>query len=370
MPCLRHFFNPDFDYLHLKPVEKTDGSVDYYNMGYVQSVITGQVLAQWEEEPEEGVCPIGHRHYPDKAFPKGPNTKINPENTDQLIAARNGYVFYNEDDLIMVKELLNVRGDVSLSTGNIFFVGDIVVHGAIKSGLDVKANNINVKGVIEQANVHAAGFLKCNGGIKGNSKALVEAKETLRTAFCENATLVSGGNIIIDKNCMHTTVYCEGKFAVKGRFAGGRCYSDQYVYIGEQLGGGLSSAAQIIVGYNPVMLLQIDKISNQISSLYKTTEDFQKLMNNGSSNTAEFTKRIEKNEMKIRFLKNKKRQLWDKIQQGEKLESCRIMVEGLVKAGVEISIGQAFMQVDSPMENVFFYYENNEIKVGSPALKK
>lgn len=66
MPCLKHFFNPDFDYQNLKPVEKTDGSVDYYNMGYVQSVITGQVLAQWEDEENEKSCAIGHRYYPEK----------------------------------------------------------------------------------------------------------------------------------------------------------------------------------------------------------------------------------------------------------------------------------------------------------------
>ncbi|NDV28448.1 FapA family protein [Desulfovibrio sp. JC010] len=370
MPCLKHYFDPDFDYTDLKPVEKHDGSVDYYNMGYVQSVIVGQVLAQWEDPEEDGSCALGQRQFTEKELPRGPNTKVNPDNTDQLIATRNGYVFYNEDDLITVKELLNVRGDVNISTGNIFFVGDMVVHGAIKSGLDVKANNINVKGVIEQANVHAAGFLKCDGGIKGNSKGFVEAKGTLRTSFCENVTLVSSGNIIIDKNCMHTTVYCEGKFAVKGRFAGGKCYSDQVVFIGEQLGGGLSAASQVIVGYNPLLLLQIDKISNQISMLEEEISSLQKIMANGSTTTAEFTQKIEKSEMKIRFLKNKKRQLWGKIQQTERLESCRIMVQGIVKPGVEISIGQAYMQVDEPLENVFFYYDNNEIKVGSPALNK
>ncbi|WP_319763991.1 FapA family protein [Maridesulfovibrio sp.] len=370
MPCLKHYFDPDFDYTHLRPVEKNDGSVDYYNMGYVQSVIVGQVLAQWQETEDEGSCGMGLRHFPTKTFPRGPNTKVNPDNTDQLIATRNGYVFYNEEGLITVKELLNVRGDVNLSTGNIFFVGDMVVHGSIKSGLDVKANNINVKGVIEQANVHAAGFLKCDGGIKGNSKGTVEAKGTLRTGFCENATLVSSGNIIIDKNCMHTTVYCEGKFAVKGRFAGGKCYSDQIVFIGEQLGGGLSAASQIVVGYNPALLLQIDKISTQISVLEDETRQLQKLMTNGASTTAEFTQKIEKCEMKIRFLKAKKKQLWEKIQQTEKLENCRIMVHGVIKSGVEISIGPAYMQINEPLENVFFYYENDEIKMGSPALNK
>lgn len=370
MPCLKHYFDPDFDYTDLKPVEKKDGSVDYYNMGYVQSVIVGQVLAQWEEPEEDGSCPLALRYYDQQEFPRGPNTKINSDNPNQLIATRNGYVFYNEENLITVKELLNVRGDVNLSTGNIFFVGDMVVHGSIKSGLDVKANNINVKGIIEQANVHAAGFLKCDGGIKGNSDGTVESKETLRTSFCENATLVSSGNIIIDKNCMHTTVYCEGRFAAKGRFAGGKCYSDQIVFIGEQLGGGLSAASQVIVGYNPVLLLQIDKISNQISTLEIQVNSLQKRMRNEGSTTSEFNEKIEKCEMKIRFLKNKKKQLWDKIQHTENLESCRIMVQGIVKSGVEISIGQAYMQVNEPLENIFFYYENNEIKVGSPALKK
>ncbi len=370
MPCLRHYFDPDFDYQNLKPVEKNDGSVDYYNMGYVQSVITGQVLAQWDDSSGEASCPPGYRQFSEKKFPLGPNTKINPDNPDQLISTKNGYVFYNEDGLIMVKELLNVRGDVNLSTGNIFFVGDLVVHGSIKSGLDVKANNVNVRGVIEQANVHAAGFLKCDGGIKGNSKAHVESKETLRTTFCENATLVSGGNIIIDKNCMHTKIYCEGKFAVKGRLAGGKCYSDQYVYVGEQLGGGLGAQPQVIVGYNPLLLLQIDKISAQISLLKANVDALQKGMSNGATTTLDFTQKIEKNEMKIRFLRSKKKQLWEKIQQTEKLESCRIMVSGLVKTGVEISIGPAYMQVDQPLDNVFFYYKNNEIKVGSPALKR
>ncbi|WP_319778037.1 FapA family protein [Maridesulfovibrio sp.] len=370
MPCLKHYFDPDFDYTNLKPVEKNDGSVDYYNMGYVQSVITGQVLAQWVAPAEDSSCGLGQRYYPEKKFPRGPNTKLNPNNQDQLIATRNGYVFYNEEGLITVKELLNVRGDVNLSTGNIFFVGDIVVHGSIKSGLDVKANNINVKGIIEQANVHAAGFLKCDGGIKGNSNGFVESKGSLRTSFCENATLVSSGNIIIEKNCMHTKVYCEGKFAAKGRFAGGQCYSDQYVFIGEQLGGGLSAASQVIVGYNPVLLLQIDKISAQISAQKEEIRSLQQIMTSGSSTTPEFTQKIEKCEMKIRFLRNKKKQFWGKIQQTEKLESCRIMVQGIVKSGVEISIGPAYMQVNEPLENVFFYYENNEVKVGSPALKR
>ncbi|OEU70542.1 MAG: hypothetical protein BA863_05940 [Desulfovibrio sp. S3730MH75] len=369
MPCLKHYFDPNFDYRNLKPTQKHDGSTDFYNIGYVQSVVTGQVLAEWKDE-ENNVCANGYRHYPEKIFPKGPNTKINPNDPNQLLATQNGYVFYNADHQITVKGLLNIRGDVGLTTGNIFFIGDLVVHGSVKSGLKIKAYNVNVKGVIEQATVKAVGFLKCDGGIKGNKTAHIESKDSLRASFSENATLISGKNIIIDKNCMHSTVYCEGKFAVKERLCGGPCYSNQYIYVGGQLGGGLSIPAQLIVGYSPKVLLQINKISKQIAKLRIRIETFEKDKLDGDLITASSMDNIEKCKVKIRFLKNKKKQLWNELEQTSKLESCRIMCSGVVKPGVEISIGQAFLQVDKPLEDVFFYYENHEIKVGSPALKK
>ena len=42
---LRHYFNPDFDYLNLKP-GGDNGASDVYSLGYVQNVIAGQVLAE------------------------------------------------------------------------------------------------------------------------------------------------------------------------------------------------------------------------------------------------------------------------------------------------------------------------------------
>lgn len=369
MPRLKHFFTPDFDYQNLKPTTKEDGSVDFYNIGYVQSVVVGQVLAQWDEDAQ-GESTNEHRFYQEKKFPNGPNTAINPDDHNQLISTRNGYVFYNEDGLITVKELLNIRGNVGLTTGNIFFVGDLIVHGSIKSGLEVRAYNINVKDIIEHATVYAGGFLKCDGGIKGHGGAYIETKKSLKTKFCENATLVSGKNIIIENSCMHSKVYCEGKLAVKGRLCGGPCYSNQYIFVEGQLGGGLSTPAQLIVGYSPLLLLQIDKISEQIDKLTEQLNEYSYKFPSGSSSAIEYKDKIEKTEAKACYLKNKKKQLWNKLEQTAKLDSCRIMVSGLVKAGVEISIGQAFLQVNEPLEDVFFYYENHEIKVGSPALKK
>lgn len=369
MPCLKHFFNPDFDHFHMVPVQENNGRVDHYNMGYVQNVVKGQVIAQWVDD-EEGSCELNTKFYPEKEFPIGPNCAVNPHNEDQLISLVSGYVFYNPDGRITVKRLLNVRGDVDFSTGNIFFVGDMIVHNSIKSGFDVKARNINVKGHIEAANVKAGGFIKCDSGIKGGGKGVISAEQDIKTSFCEKATLVSNQNIVVESNCLHTQIYCESRLAVKGRLIGGPCYCGQYAFIGEQLGGGLSSPTQIILGYSPKLLLKIDNIDRQISIIEEEIKKFDKKSQTGPAHKSEYTDKMGRAKMKINFLNEKKRKIWETLQEPEKLDDCRVMVAGEVKVGVEISIGQAYYRVDEPMHDVYFYNKNNEIIVGFGAFNK
>lgn len=369
MPCLKHFFNPDFDHFHMIPVEQKNGRVDHYNMGYVQNVVRGQVLAQWIDD-EEGKCELNTRYFEKKEFPIGNHCAVNPHNPDQLLSTATGYVFYNPEGLITVKTVLNVRGDVDFSRGNIFFVGDMIVHNSIKSGFDVKARNINVYGHIEASNVKAGGFLKCDSGIKGGGTACVDAGGDIKTSFCEKATLISSGNILIDSNCLHTRIYSEGKLAVKGRLIGGPCYCYEYAYIGEQLGGGLSNNTQIIVGYKPSLLLKIDNIDEQIAKIEKDCKDFERQRRTGPAHKVEFDGRIGRSKMKINFLNEKKRKIWEAMQESEKIEECRVMVAGKVKVGVEISIGQAYYKVEEPMHDVCFYCKDNEIIVGCGAFNK
>jgi hypothetical protein len=47
-------FDPSFDYLHLLPRERVDGSVDHRNMGYVHNVRRGEVLAEWSDGDGDG----------------------------------------------------------------------------------------------------------------------------------------------------------------------------------------------------------------------------------------------------------------------------------------------------------------------------
>ena len=45
---LEHYFDPDFDHLHLKPVACDGETVDHYELGYAQNVKQGTLLASWK----------------------------------------------------------------------------------------------------------------------------------------------------------------------------------------------------------------------------------------------------------------------------------------------------------------------------------
>ncbi len=196
---LKHYFMPDFNHKRLRPMAMADGSTAMHYLGYVQNVVAGQVLAELmplngipegyapkDEAPgpdfaqahSAGVdasLPIPAANgYPEQAdvaatledeekeywdflqnldrmdprfvynkpvFPLGPNCGRDPENPNRIIALANGYCFYHQG-LITVKKLLNVRQDVDFHTGNITFVGDIVVHGDVHPGFSVTGGSV------------------------------------------------------------------------------------------------------------------------------------------------------------------------------------------------------------------------------------
>jgi hypothetical protein len=73
---------------------------------------------------------------------------------------------------------------------------------------------------------------------------------------------------------------------------------------------------------------------------------------------------------KLQDLRKRKAKLWEAISRTENLENCKILVPGVVKPGVEISIGNAYFKVDDYYEDVVFYYEDREVRVASSQAMK
>ena len=354
---LRHYFNPDFDYLRPKPGIGEDGeSSDLYSLGYVQNVIAGQLLAEVIPLEQAGAEPDPRFVLSRPVLPGGANTRVDPAYPNYLLSTSNGYVFYNNGK-ITVKRLLNVRQDVSFRTGNIFFVGDMAEHGSVRSGFSVQANNLRIMGMVEGGVARARRDLMVDGGARGGAgqHCLLDAGDKLLTPFLEKIEARARGNMVVEKYCLYSTVYAGANMVVREQVYGSTINAYGSVYVGRQLGNKAAISTKIYLGYDPLSIRQLEKIDKIISGLSQSITHLKAVAGHLPPDANEASRKLARLvEQRERIMKQRT-ELWSKLYLDENyMQNCRLMVPGKVYPGVEISVGRAFMLVERPYENVLF----------------
>ena len=354
---LRHYFNPDFDYLRPKPGIGEDGeSSDLYSLGYVQNVIAGQLLAEVIPLEQAGAEPDPRFVLSRPVLPGGANTRVDPAYPNYLLSTSNRYVFYNNGK-ITVKRLLNVRQDVSFRTGNIFFVGDMAVHGSVRSGFSVQANNLRIMGMVEGGVARARRDLMVDGGARGGAgqHCLLDAGDKLLTPFLEKIEARARGNMVVEKYCLYSTVYAGANMVVREQVYGSTINAYGSVYVGRQLGNKAAISTKIYLGYDPLSIRQLEKIDKIISGLSQSITHLKAVAGHLPPDANEASRKLARLVALRERIMKQRTELWSKLYLDENyMQNCRLMVPGKVYPGVEISVGRAFMLVERPYENVLF----------------
>jgi len=423
---LKHYFMPDFNHKRLRPMAMADGNTAMHYLGYVQNVVAGQVLAELirmdsvpegflaQDRPEPPAnsgdnadgesLPIPvEQGYPEQEeittsfeqeereywdflqnlekvdrrfiynnpiFPMGPNCGRDPNNPARIIALANGYVFYHQG-LITVKKLLNVRHDVDFSTGNISFVGDIVVHGDVHPGFSLTGGGILVKGRFNGVKIKARGNVVADNGVKGSPEAHVHAGLTARIASCERATIVTPGNLIVDGIALHSNLVVGGSLIVKGRLQGGTVYANGVVYVKEKLGHSQGAPTKITLGYDPVEYLRVQETLAMAQAQEQKLESLAKQSRKGPQFAADLAPHQEIATRKLEILTSRYKEGWRKLTaDARKAARARVIVPGTIYPGVEISIGRAHHKVIDEQRDVFYSLHEEEIVHGFPAIVK
>ena len=129
--------------LEKKPKILPDGSVDYWSMYSVQSVQKDQVIAIYHPAVQgtdgTGVSgkPIPAKVAREQGALRGPGVGRS-EDYLTYFSLMDGKIDI-ENDKIRIQPIYEVSGDANLTTGNIDFTGDIVIHGSVESGVTIKA---------------------------------------------------------------------------------------------------------------------------------------------------------------------------------------------------------------------------------------
>lgn len=175
----------------IAPVEDEHGTVDFKNLGLVKNILKGTPIADitmpTEGEPGKDIS--------GKSVPQHIGVPVNvnlgngtvlTEDGSQIIASVDGNLRYVGGSFAVEEELL-VNGDVDVKTGNIDFIGNIIIKGNVLEGYSViSKKNITINGTVTSATVQADGDITIR---LGSINSTIDAKGNVKLGFCENSNI-------------------------------------------------------------------------------------------------------------------------------------------------------------------------------------
>ena len=208
----------------------------------------------------------------------GKNTEIS-EDGKRLLSSINGCVFYR-NKLIDILPILEIKSDVDNSTGNIDFLGSVIVRGNVLSGFSINATgNVDVYGWVEGATIIAEGDVFIKKGIQGAGKASIVSSGNVTLNFVENATITAEKNINAS-SIMHGNIYCNGDLTILGKrgiIVGGKTIVAGDLFA-RDIGSSMSNNTEITVGINHKVLSKYEELVRTVETMTEKYNLLQKIV--------------------------------------------------------------------------------------------
>jgi len=365
--------------------------MDYHERHFIENVVDRQVLAR--------IKPLSENYFPESSEVEtqqffvvedpsellGENVTIPEEDPQIIVSTANGYVKV-ENNRIEVRDTLIIDGDVNFKTGNLTFIGKIIVRGSVFSGFSVKAKQLIVEGSIEGAHIEIDEDLIVRGGIIACQEKGVHCGGTILTKYVENSRIQARGNIFIEKSALHSQLITANSIIFlhePGVIVGGSCQVKNSIYA-KIVGAKWATPTKISLGVDPFLLQEKIK---QKECVLKMQADHQSLLNRleeihlffeqeqeqiSKKDAEELQEEQELLQARLLYLnqqilveQKKLNILEDAITlEQETNANCRLYVFDTIFPGVEIKIKASNLKNDSIHKNFFYYEENQEIKTG------
>ena len=362
--------------------------IDYRKIFHIPNVIKDQLVAEIieKETDKEEKYIFDSLEKAQYIFDKQ-DFYFDPEDPSKIYASISGKI-YEKDGKFFISEKMEVE-NVDYSTGNIFFVGDLIVKDRIKSGFEVRARNIYVNGNINNAMVTAGEKLVVKGGIigiQGKSTCHIRADKMIVANFIENSIVECNGSIFVKKSIMHSDIYSGEKIVMSekpGYIVGGNILAKKSI-MANVVGSKWGTHTILKVGIDPFKYLKLKELLNRKESREKLLEEVEKSLKylnevlEKGKGTNEEREELEKEIKEIRlkkkkFMKNLERiekiinKLKTEIEEDKKLahiEGGKIYIFEKIFPGVEIKVGLDSLRIYDEMSGKFlFYYKDEKIKI-------
>jgi len=335
------------------------GAVDFHDHGRFTPIVQGQLIAKI-------TLPTPGTHGKDvfgseiKAVPghkagitAAAGTKFEAGGTE-LRATRNGDLRCAAD-LIEVLDIIRVPGNVDYAIGNIDCEGPVRVEGDVLPGFHVRAGgDVYIAGVVDSAEVTAAGTITINQGVLGGS--VISARKGVKAGYVRDAYAESDGNIFVAREILNSTNVSGNIISISdsGRVVGGRLFAQNRIETGIA-GNEKGIPTTLTAGVNPLQELRAAKLNADLQRSRGVQTRVGKMKGIATPSKQDILDQLlaratEKNVQNTQELANLAH---DKAS----LAECRIRVRRDIHPGVRIRIGDDDLQIANESRNVTFHYD-------------
>ncbi|WP_199618006.1 DUF342 domain-containing protein [Paenibacillus alkalitolerans] len=373
----------DLDNEDSGPAVMEDGKVDYREIRRLNNVSKGQLIAERLPATKgvPGMNVLGEtvmaKDGKEARFALGKNVVTDPERS-RLYAVIDGLITLTERNKINVFPVYEVNGDVDYHTGNIDFIGTVVIRGNVLTGFRVKAaGDIRVTGGVEGAELEAEGSIDISAGIMAANKGRVKAGRNVKSSFIQEGIIAAGEDVIVSQSIMHSqvsagrSVICKG---AKGLIVGGLIQAGEKIEV-RTVGNTMSTPTALEVGVAPELRNELTQLRQSIKTIAENIEKTDKALIILDGLAASGSLTPEKLEMRTKLSHTKrnaneelaaaKERVWEIEAALDNIEKAHVNVVGTVYAGSKVVIGRYTRFVKDSTTRVSFRLSDGDISLVS-----
>lgn len=282
-----------------------------------------------------------------------------------LKAEKGGHLMMTDGQLL-VRDLLDYVGDVSLASGNVRFPGRIQIDGSILSRVIVDGGEgVEVTQVVQAALVNSGGDVRVGKGIKGEGKAVVRSQGNIFLGYAEEANLLATGDIKVAKALMNCRVKCNGKLEISGedsRLVGGVMKLKDGL-VCKTVGNERGTETVVSFGQDYLVENQVEQVQKELLKIQdfinKTDEMMAELEmkpNTGKKLIMIRQKKVDA----LKMLEKKSMRLFLLREKFERHFESEVLVTGTVWPGTTFESHGRLIKVDEALKGVRIFFDREK----------
>ncbi|BEP29350.1 DUF342 domain-containing protein [Helicovermis profundi] len=360
----------------IKPKILPNGNVDFKDLSFITSIKKGQILAEMIP-PTKGSkgTTVTNKVINAKSgkminFKFGKNVELS-EDSMALIASADGTIVFDGDKITII-ELLEIKGDVGVKTGNIKFSGKVIVNGSLTSGYIIDCDDdLEIRGIVESAEVICKGNVLISSGIQGNDLAKLNIKGDLVSNFINNCSCKVGGDIE-SGSIMHSNIVCDGSIHLKGKsglLVGGEVNVRKEI-LAKTIGSDMGTLTKLTLGIDSEIIKEYQTITDMLKETKESKKKLEQLINlltrqlKSDKDNEETKLMLEKTKLSKKQINMEFMELSEKFVKINEfineLQGAKVAA-GIIHVGTMIKIGNSNYNVKNTLKGVELYREKGQI---------